>query len=153
MVTDSAGGEQSRGQSHTGGSPRPQRTLPSVCPVLAWCRAVLREEPVLLSLPTLQPFLWKDSSGRPPGDHRVVTVASLVPVPAEDSRRCARRPVQHDLCRFLPVCSSWISTVSFVISAFLTSARNSLCVLKQVSSLPGGIYYCWLSGSQAGTSV
>lgn len=144
---------KAEGRESRGGIAR----TPEDSPVCASCpgtgRAVWREEAILLSLPTLQPFLWKGSSGRPPGDHRVVTVASLVPVPAEDSRRCTRRPVQHDLCFFLPVCSSWISTVSFVISAFLTSTRNSLRVLKQMSSLPGGAYWCWLSRGQAGTSV
>lgn len=77
--------------------------------------------------------------------HLETTVSPLWPlssldVPAEGSRRCARHPGQHGLCRILSIGSSLIPTVCFVISAFLTSARNTLRVPKEVSSLPGGVY-------------
>ena len=140
-MTDSAGGEQGGGQRVTPGD-RPDPRGLFVCaarpgPALD-TRADLSCDvtPPLLALSLQRRPLWPPTR-RPPC--RRCGLSSL-DVPAEGSRRCARHPGQHGLCRVLSIGSSLISTVCFVISAFLTSARNTLRVPKEVSSLPGGVY-------------
>ena len=139
-MTDSAGGEQGGGQRVTPGD-RPDPRGLFVCAArpgpghTGW--AVLRCDAA-----SACPFSPEKA---PLAAHPETTVSLLWPLssldlPAEGSRRCARRPGQHGLCRVLSIGSSLISTVCFVISAFLTSARNTLRVPKEVSSLPGGVY-------------
>lgn len=146
-------GSRAEGRGSRRGSPGPQRTLPSVRPGPAQPgpghagRAVLRCD--ASSALSLERLLWPPTR-RPPCRRCGLSCPWTSPRRAPEGARGIRGNTASATSSPF---AALISMVCFVISAFLTGARNALCVPKEVSSLPGGVYQYWLSGSQGGTLV